>query len=208
MGVNRERHFVARRAASAVIVLALAGSVGLCVRAQAQNPTSAANPFWGSVTAQPVTGEVLKLSLVDAVNRGLKNNLGLKEAENQEKSLHGEKNEVLQEFLPTITLTGDTGYYTHDLVVFGFSSGFLQQIGSSLYGGKLPAGISNITRDYLTDGQIHLQPDPVFQSGGCRVEGGGCGRARGVFRQDVGARRGRAAGSDGVSARDCRRERG
>ncbi len=156
MGVNRERHFVVRRAASGIIVfLALAGCVGPCVRAQAQNPTSAANPFWGSVTARPVTGEVLKLSLVDAVNRGLKNNLGLKEAENQETSLHGEKNEVLQEFLPTITLTGDTGYYTHDLVVFGFSSGFLQQIGSSLYGGKLPAGLSNITRDYLTDGQIH-----------------------------------------------------
>ena len=74
------------------------------------------------MTAQPVTGEVLKLSLDDAVERGLKNNLGLKEAENQEKSLHGEKNEVLQEFLPTITLTGDTGYYIHDLAVFGFNA--------------------------------------------------------------------------------------
>ncbi len=57
--------------------------------AQAQNPTSAANPFYGSVTAQPVTGEPLKLSLDDAIQRGLKNNLGLKEAENGEKTLHG-----------------------------------------------------------------------------------------------------------------------
>jgi hypothetical protein len=41
-----------------------------------QNPTSAANPFYGSVTAQPVTSEPLKLSLDDAIQRGLKNNLG------------------------------------------------------------------------------------------------------------------------------------
>ncbi len=72
--------------------------------AQAPNPTSATNPFWGSVTAQPVTGKPLKLSLDDAMQRGLKNNLGLKEAENGEKTLHGEKNEALQVFLPTITL--------------------------------------------------------------------------------------------------------
>ena len=64
--------------------LALAGSVGVVARAQ--NPSSAQNPFWGSVTVQPVTGEPLKLSLDDAVQRGLKNNLGLKEVENEEKT--------------------------------------------------------------------------------------------------------------------------
>ena len=136
-------------------ILVLAGSVALGARAQAQNPTSAADPFWGSVTAQPATGEALKLSLDDAVKRGLKNNLGLKEVESEEQTLHGEKNEVLQEFLPTIALTGDSGYDMHDLATFGFSPKVLQEFAPLFPGGKLPPGLSNITRVGLTDGQIH-----------------------------------------------------
>jgi outer membrane protein TolC len=68
------------------------------------------------VTARPVSDEALKLSLDDAIALGLKNNLGLKEAENSEKSLQGQKNEALQNFLPTVTLTGDTGAHQHNLV--------------------------------------------------------------------------------------------
>jgi outer membrane protein TolC len=156
MGVNRRHHFVFMRdAARLSAILVLAGSVALGARAQAQNPTSAANPFWGSVTAQPATGEVLKLSLDDAVKRGLKNNLGLKEAESEEKLLHGEKNEVLQEFLPTITLSGDTGYYMFDLTAEGFRAKVFQGSASLFPGGKMPAGFTNIVRVDLTDGQIH-----------------------------------------------------
>ncbi len=155
MTVNQERHFAIRWAAPGVLViLVLAGSVALSARAQAQNPTSAADPFWGSATAQPATGEPLKLSLDDAVERGFKNNLGLKEAENEEKSLHGEKNEVLQEFLPTIALTGDTGYHMYDLAALGFRPDLLSGF-SAFPGGKIPAGFSNITRVDQTDGQIH-----------------------------------------------------
>jgi hypothetical protein len=39
--------------------------------ARAQNPTSAANPYYGSITAQPLTDQTLNLSLDDAVTRGL-----------------------------------------------------------------------------------------------------------------------------------------
>ena len=144
-------------------VLVLAGSIALCARAQTRNPTSAANPFWGSVTTQPATGEVLKLSLDGAVERGFKTNLGLKEAENQERWLHGEKNEVLQEFFPTIDLKGDTGYYIHDLATFGFGPKVISEFGSLFPGGKMPAGFSTITSDYLTEGQIHY--DEVLFSG-------------------------------------------
>jgi outer membrane protein TolC len=136
-------------------------------RAHAQNPSSAANPFWGSVTAEPVTGEPLKLSLDDAVERGLKNNLGLKEAENAQKVLQGEKNQALQLFLPTITLSGDTGYYMHNLAAQGFSPKVIGEFSSLFPGGKIPAGISLITRDDLTEGQIHfsqiLFSGPVIQ---------------------------------------------
>jgi len=124
------------------------------VGALAQNPTSAANPFWGSVTAQPVTGETVKLSLDDAIQRGLKNNLGLKETESVEKTYHAEYNEALQLFLPTIALTGDTGYYMHDLAALGFGPKTISKFTSLFPGGTLPAGLSLITRDDLTEGQI------------------------------------------------------
>jgi outer membrane protein TolC len=159
MGVSLGHHFVFRRTGPglfAFILLsgaALGGFAG--ARAHAQNPTSAANPFWGSVTAQPVRPEPLKLSLDDAVERGLKNNLGLKEAENAQKVLQGEKNEALQLFLPTIALTGDTGYYMHDLAALGFSAKVIAEFAPLFPGGKLPPGISLITRDDLTEGQIH-----------------------------------------------------
>lgn len=142
---------------------------GLCAgwaAARAQNPTSAQNPFYGSITAQPVTSEPLQLSLDDAIRRGLANNLGLKEAEASEKALHGEKSEALQEFLPTIWLTGDTGFYMHDLAALGFGPKTIGEFSSLFPGGKLPA-LSVITRDSLTEGQIHLSQvlfsGPVIQ---------------------------------------------
>jgi len=167
MGVNPRLHFEFKRTTPALLLLVLMEIAVGPVASRAQNPTSAANPFYGSVTAQPVTGEPLKLSLDDAVQRGLKNNLGLKEAENGEKAQHGMKNEAVQEFLPTIWLTGDTGYYMHNLAAQGFGPKTIAEFAPLFPGGKLPAGIKNITRDDLTEGQIHfsqiLFSGPVIQ---------------------------------------------
>jgi outer membrane protein TolC len=167
MAVNPRLQFDFMRIAPALTLLILVSIGAGAALAQGQNPTSAANPFWGSVTAQPPTNEPLKLSLDDAVQRGLKNNLGLKEAESGEKVLHGEKNEALQEFLPTIWLTGDTGYYMHDLAALGFGPKVIAEFTPLFPGGKLPAGLTNITRDDLTEGQIHysqiLFSGPVIQ---------------------------------------------
>jgi outer membrane protein TolC len=124
--------------------------------ARAQNPSSATDPYWGSVTVQPVSGETLKLSLDDAVHRGLEDNLGLREAEANELTLQGEKNQALQELLPTVTFSADTGYDQHDLVALGFSPGILPKFLSLFPGGKVPGGLSLITRDDLTDAQFHL----------------------------------------------------
>jgi outer membrane protein TolC len=137
-----------RRALMALLVILAFAAVAGRLSAQAPNPISAANSFFGSVTARPATDEVLKLSLDDAVSLGLKNNLGLKEAENSQKSTQGQKNEALQNFLPTIALTGDTGFHQHDLVAMGFSPGIMKEFGLS--------GVSEITRDELTEGQIHF----------------------------------------------------
>jgi len=74
--------------------------------AQGQSPTSAANPFFGSVTAQPVTSEPLKLSLDDAIQRGLKKQPGTERSRERRKGAARLEDEAIQEFLPTIWLTG------------------------------------------------------------------------------------------------------
>ena len=87
------------------------------------------------------------------MRRGLENNLGLKEAESGEKLFQGEKNIALQEFLPTINLSGGTGVYQHNLAALGFGPGVLKQFGG-LFPGGVPAGLSLITKDDLTQGQL------------------------------------------------------
>jgi outer membrane protein TolC len=138
--------------AVAVLALALSG-VMACAQVQAPNPSSTANPFYGSVTVHTISDEPIRLSLDDAVRRGLENNLGLKEAESGEKLFQGEKNIALQEFLPTINLSGGTGVFQHNLAAQGFGPGVLKQFGG-LFPGGLPAGVSLITKDDLTQGQL------------------------------------------------------
>jgi outer membrane protein TolC len=132
----------------------LAGALaGLPVAGHAQvpNPSSAANPFFGSVTAHPATDELLRLSLDEAIALGLKNNLGLKEAENGEKTLQGQKNEALQNFLPTITLQGDLGVHQQNLVAMGFGPDAIKEFSKLI---TIPPNFSFITRDDVVDGQI------------------------------------------------------
>jgi outer membrane protein TolC len=121
-------------------------------RAQIGNPSSASNPFYGSVTLHPATDEMLQLSLDEAVRRGFESNLGLKEAESGETLVKGEKNQALQEFLPTISVSGGTGVFQHDLAAQGFGPGTIGKFASLL--GKTGAGFNPITKDDLTQGQI------------------------------------------------------
>ena len=155
MNVKDAGHFARLRAAGLGCAVALGLATIACAQAQnpGQNPSSTSNPFFGSVTAHTITDEPLKLSLDDAIRRGFENNLGLREAESGEKLFQGEKNIALQEFLPTINLTGGTGVFQHNLVAEGFGPGVLQQF-SSLFPNGLPAGLSLITKDDLTQGQL------------------------------------------------------
>lgn len=142
-----------------LLVAFIAGSLAASAPnagAQSSNPSSANNPFYGSVTAHPATDEVLKLSLDEAVRRGLEANLGLKQAEYDEHGVHGQLDEAIQQFLPTITLEGDTGVYQHNLAALGFGPGVAAKIGS-LFPGKSTAAISEITRDTLTEGQLQYK---------------------------------------------------
>ena len=157
MIVNRTSISVLRRLESPAFftILALAGAATV-VHAQTANPTSATNAFYGSLTAHPASDETLKLTLDDAIRLGLQNNLGLKEAESGEKSIQGQKKEALQEFLPTVTFTGATGFYQHDLAAQGFGPSVIAKFAQAFPGG-LPTGISLITKDDLTEEQIHYR---------------------------------------------------
>lgn len=122
----------------------------------APNRSSLNNPYYGSVTLSPATDGVLKLSLDDAVTRGLLANLGLKESEQAEVKFKGEVTEALQYFLPSITVTGGTGYHEFNLAAFGFGQGLLNKISSEgLFPPDAFNGLSFITKADVTTGQVN-----------------------------------------------------
>ncbi len=152
MTVKRISHPLARWCVPGLFFLVLAGFGAAA--APAQNASSADNPFYGSVTAHAATDETLQLSLNDAIRRGLENNLGLREVLAQEKDVRGERDEALQDFLPTITLKGDTGFYQHNLVALGFSASVIGEFAPHFPGGVIPPGFTTLTHDTLTEGTV------------------------------------------------------
>ncbi len=154
MIVSRTHHLAARRVTLSLCLALFPAVAAPSLCAQGANPSSATNPYYGSVTLAPATDQPIQLSLDDAIARGLQNNLGLKQAENAERAVHGQQNQALQEFLPTITLTGDTGFYQHNLAAQGFGPSVLAKF-AQFFPGNTPA-ISLITRDTLTEGQLHF----------------------------------------------------
>ncbi len=159
MVVNRAFSPAPRRAALPLLTVLLALSAGVSGLAQA-NPnagmSSAANPFYGSVTLHPATDEVVKLSLDDAVTRGLENNLGLKNAEASQKTLRGQELQALQLFMPTITVSGGPSVHEYNLAAFGFGPGFVKKL-SGLFPGGFPSNLSFITKADVTVGQINYE---------------------------------------------------
>lgn len=153
MSVSGKAHPRLRRAGVLVVASVFCA---LGAAAQAGNPSSANNPFYGSITVHPATDEVIQLSLDDAIHRGLENNLGLKQAEYEENAFHGQKMQALQEFLPSISLTGETGFHQYNLEAQGFTPLFLQKL-SGLFPGGTPSGFSFITRATVTQGQINFK---------------------------------------------------
>ncbi len=146
------RHLFRQAGAPALCIVAALAAAPLSLRAQ--SATSASNPFYGSVTAQPATDQTIRLSLDDAVRRGFENNLGLQEAQNNEKVLKGQKKEALQEFLPTILLTGDAGYHEHDLAALGFGPSTLKDFTSLFPPGEPLPNFPAVTKNSLFEGMF------------------------------------------------------
>jgi outer membrane protein TolC len=84
--------------------------------------TVAQSPLFGGVPTGKATAEVLPLSLTDAINRGLKYNLGQVLGEQNLRSAQGARIRVLSELLPKLSVgISDTGNQLN-LAAFGFTS--------------------------------------------------------------------------------------
>jgi outer membrane protein TolC len=77
--------------------------------------------FKGSLIAGKSTGTNLPLSLDDAIQRGLKQNLGLILSASSAQSANGQRLQQLQQLLPTITASGSVEVEQVDLATFGLS---------------------------------------------------------------------------------------
>lgn len=112
-----------------------------------------ANPndqsFRGSVVSGKAVAGVLPLTLDDAIQRGLRTNLGIILQSSLEKSANGQRLQQLQKLLPTVT---------------GSASYTLEQVNLAAYGLKFP-GLNPIVgpfqvfdfRAYLTQNLVNLQ---------------------------------------------------
>lgn len=123
--------------------------------AQSNPQNSAANSYVGSVQAVPYTTEPKRLSLDDAIALGIKYNLALTIAREQQKTADAEKLELFTVLLPDITLHGETGVHQFNLAALGFHPADV-----GLFAGLLPKGtpaskLSLITKVDTTIGQVN-----------------------------------------------------
>src|SRR3984957_1240315 len=91
--------------AAAILLVAagkLAGQSTSIPNAPIPSPSGAQSPFAGSVASAPVSG-VLRISLQDAIDRGLKQNLGVLLSNADIRSSRGQRWEQLSTLLPHVT---------------------------------------------------------------------------------------------------------
>jgi outer membrane protein TolC len=116
------------------------------------NQSSAANSYYGSVTAVAPSGETMPLTLDDAIRLGLENNLALTLSRDQQKTASGKRLQALNPLLPNLTLEGQNGVHQYNLASEGFRNSLLSQIPG------IPPGatIDFVTAVTVTNGQVNL----------------------------------------------------
>ncbi len=79
------------------------------------------SPFLGSAPEGKPTSEVLQIDFKDAIDRGLRNNLGLLLASDQTETARGEKWKELSELLPNLSAHVIENAQTESLAALGFN---------------------------------------------------------------------------------------
>lgn len=82
------------------------------------------NPFLGSAPEGKATAEVLQIDFKDAIDRGLRNNLGLLLAGDQAQTARGERWKELSDLLPNINARVQENVQTQSLAALGFNKLF------------------------------------------------------------------------------------
>src|SRR5579862_3213947 len=82
------------------------------------------NPFLGSEPEGKATADVLQIDFKDAIERGLRNNLGLLLAGDQAETAHGERWKELAELLPNLSGRIQDNVQTESLAALGFNKLF------------------------------------------------------------------------------------
>jgi outer membrane protein TolC len=82
------------------------------------------NPFLGSAPEGKATTDVLQIDFKDAVDRGLRNNLGLLLASDQTETARGERWKELSELLPNLSARVMENVQTQSLAALGFNKLF------------------------------------------------------------------------------------
>lgn len=80
------------------------------------------SPFQGSAPEGNATSEVLQIDFKEAIDRGLRNNLGLLLAGDQVQAARGQRWQQLSELLPNISVHATEAAQTQSLAALGFRS--------------------------------------------------------------------------------------
>src|SRR5215470_14050439 len=78
------------------------------------------SPFQGSAPEGNATQEVLQIDFKEAIDRGLRNNLGLLLAGDQAEAARGQRWQQLSELLPNIGIRAQEAVQTESLTALGF----------------------------------------------------------------------------------------
>jgi outer membrane protein TolC len=102
---------------------------GMHAFAQANPNNSATNLYAGSVQAVAATPDVKQLTLDDAIQLGIANNLALTVARENQKTAEAQKLQLANALLPNLSLHGEHGVHQIDLAASGFNASLLPSFG-------------------------------------------------------------------------------
>ncbi|MDW5266333.1 MULTISPECIES: TolC family protein [Acidobacteriaceae] len=144
--------------AKVCLLLAVCGSLSVAAHAQdsAEGLPSAPTPhtltakFPGGVTVQQATPSALPLSLDEAIEQGVKNNLQMELARQNQRIVHGQVLTVANNLLPSLTAEAFTETQMINLAALGFKPSLLAKFGLD------PATFPTVIKLDTTGAQLNM----------------------------------------------------
>ena len=141
-----------KQAASGVFLLGAAmacGQTGMSAR------LIAGNPYAGSATTAAATGNVIPLSMDDAIQRGLQHNLAVVIAQQNQRVASGQQLQELNQLLPNLSLTAVRRRNQINLAALGFRPSTLAKFPPSFF--HPGAKFGPVVTVNVVNAQVNLQ---------------------------------------------------